>query len=210
VSALRLAALVSGSGSNLQSVIDSIEHDSLDAEIVQVIASRAKIPAQERAARYGIPYTVISRNAYKADICRMSDAIVDLLEPLDIDLILLCGYLSFLGESVLARYHHRIMNIHPSLLPAFGGKGMYGTRVHEAVLAYGAKVSGCTVMFVDAGEDTGPIILQRAVPVHDDDTPITLAQRVMQAESCAYPDAVRLFASGRIRVDGCKVIIRKG
>ncbi|MCL2548585.1 MAG: phosphoribosylglycinamide formyltransferase [Symbiobacteriaceae bacterium] len=209
-SSLRLAALVSGSGSNLQSIIDVINLGFLDAKVVQVIASKDGIPAEARALANSIPYKVVARSIYGSDVHAMSAAITELLSPLSIDLILLCGYRSFIGESLLRAYSGRIMNIHPSLLPAFGGKGLYGRRVHQAVLDYGVRVSGCTVMFVDAGEDSGPIILQKAVPVEDDDTPETLAARVMEAETKVYPEAVSLFAAGRLKIEGRKVIITKG
>ena len=206
---LRLAALVSGSGSNLQSIINAIATGSLDAKIVRVVASRAGIKAEQRALQYNLPYTLIQRRQYMDNSDLFCDSIAAELEPLDIDLILLCGFLSFLSEKFVKTYEGRIMNIHPSLLPAFGGKGAYGMHVHKAVLAYGVKISGCSVMFVDNGEDTGPIILQRTVPVLDDDTPDTLAARVMQQEDIAYPEAVRLFAEGRLSIVNRKVLIRK-
>ena len=206
---VRLAALVSGSGSNLQAIIDAISKGELKAEIVQVIASKHNLPAQARASLYHLPYEVVERRTFGSDIEGMSDKITSLLEPQCIDLVILCGFLSFLGERMLSTWSGRIMNIHPSLLPAFGGAGMYGKRVHEAVLAYGCKVSGCTVMFVDEGKDTGPIILQKAVHVQEYDTPDTLAARVMLAENEAYPEAVRLFAEGRLRISGRRVIIHE-
>ena len=209
LSRLRLAALVSGSGSNLQSIIDAIAEQSLPAEIVHVVASKHGLPAEERAIRNQLSYTVVSRKEYNGNCEAMSAAIADLLEPLAIDLILLCGFLSFLSEAFVERYQGRIMNIHPSLLPAFGGRGAYGIRVHQAVIDYGAKISGCTVMFVDAGEDTGPIILQKALQVHQDETSQSLADRVMQLENVAYPEAVLLFAEGRLHIDGRKVRIRE-
>lgn len=199
---LRIAALVSGSGSNLQSILDAIRDGSLNAEIVQVIASRPGIAAEQRAASYQLPYCVVSRREHGGDTASMGRALEAILQPLAVDLILLCGYLSFLDEAFIRRYEGRIMNIHPSLLPAFGGKGAYGAKVHQAVLDYGAKISGCTVMFVDAGEDTGPIILQKAVPVCEGDTVETLASRVMEQEQLAYPEAVRLFAEHRLRMEG--------
>lgn len=202
----RIAALVSGSGRNLQSLIDAIEAGQLDARIEVVIASRAGIPALERARRHGLTCEVVSRKqapsleAFQAELQAA-------LARYPVDLICLCGFLSFLSPDIVARYRGRVMNIHPSLLPAFSGKGFYGKNVHAEVLNYGCKVSGCTVMFVDEGEDTGPIILQEAVPVLDDDTPETLEARVMQAEYRLYPRAVALFGAGRLNLVGRRVRI---
>ena len=207
---LRLAALVSGSGSNLQSIIDSIERGNLDASVVSVIASRYNIPAEERAAKYGLYYSVVSRREYGDNTEAMSLRLAEILETKNVDLVLLCGFLSFLSRDFVSLYRGRIMNIHPSLLPAFGGKGAYGIKVHQAVLDYGAKISGCTVMFVDEGEDSGPIILQKAVEVREGDTAETLANRVMMAEHIAYPEAVSLFGMGRLQIEGRKVIISEG
>jgi phosphoribosylglycinamide formyltransferase-1 len=202
---LKIAALVSGSGRNLQSIIDSIEAGELDAEVAVVIASRDAIPALDRAKRYGIVSHIVSRKAHSGDISTMGIAISEILRPYQIDLILLCGYLSFLSPELVQEYQGRIMNIHPSLLPAFGGQGAYGMNVHKAVIEHGVKVSGCTVFFVDAGEDTGQIILQRAIPVNENDTAQSLAQRVLAEEFIAYTDAVKLFAAGRLIIEGQKV-----
>jgi len=202
----RLAALVSGSGRNLQSLIDAIEAGELDARIEVVIASRSGIPAIERARHHGIPVEVVSRKAAPS-LEAFQAELQAALARYPVDLICLCGFLSFLSPDIVARYRGRIMNIHPSLLPAFSGKGFYGKNVHAEVLNYGCKVTGCTVMFVDEGEDTGPIILQEAVPVYDDDTPETLEARVMQAEYRLYPRAVALFASGRLSLVGRRVRI---
>lgn len=204
---LKIAAFVSGSGRNLQSILDAIRDGQLDAEVSLVIASRPQIAAIERAERYQIPVLVIPRKQYGKDIAGFSQAIAQALQPYGVDLILLCGFLSFLSPEFCSSYKERILNIHPSLLPAFGGKGAYGANVHQMVLEYGAKISGCTVMFVDAGEDSGPIILQKSVPVLDMDTAETLEARVMQAEQAAYPEAVRLFGEGRLQVVGRRVLI---
>ena len=204
---LRLAAFVSGSGSNMQSIIDAIYADELDASIVQVIASKENIPAEQRAKLYDLPYATFARKKYAGNTLAMCQDIAEFLQPQNIDLILLCGYLSFLSAQFVRLYPGRIMNIHPSLLPAFGGPGAYGMRVHQSVLEYGAKVSGCTVMFVDEGADSGPIILQRPVPVSEDDTPETLAARVMIEENLAYPAAVKLFGENRLVLQGRRVHI---
>ncbi len=207
---LRIAAFASGSGSNLQSILDAIESKELDAEITVVIASRPNIPVLERAKKYGIPSVVIPRKQFAENIDAFSSAIEKVLIPYDIDVIVLCGFLSFLSASFCRNYRNRILNIHPSLLPAFGGQGAYGTKVHRMALAHGVKISGCTVMFVDEGKDTGPIIIQKAVPVLEDDTEDTLAERVMSAEKVAYPEALRLFGENRLQVLGDRVrILRK-
>lgn len=198
---IRLAALVSGGGRNLQSLIDAIEAGELDARIEVVIASRPNAGAIERANKHGLKVEVVSRRA-AASIDAFQAELLAALGRYPIDLICLCGFLSFLSPDIIARYRGRIMNIHPSLLPAFGGKGFYGKNVHAEVLNYGCQVTGCTVMFVDEGEDTGPIIIQQAVPVLDDDTPETLEARVMQAEYKAYPRAVALFGAGRLSLVG--------
>lgn len=200
----RIAVLVSGSGRNLQALIDAIEAGELDARIEVVIASRAGIPALERAERHGIPAVVVSRKAAPS-VGAFQAELLATLAGYALDLICLCGFLSFLSPDIIARYRGRIMNIHPSLLPAFSGKGFYGKNVHAEVLNYGCKVSGCTVMFVDEGEDTGPIIVQEAVPVLDGDTSETLEARVMQAEYRIYPRAVALFGAGRLSLVGRQV-----
>ena len=206
---LKIAALASGSGSNLQSILDAIEDGTLNAEVSVVIASKPHIPVLDRAARYGIPVVVIARKQYKADIESFSFAIEKALEPYGVDVVVLCGFLSFLSERFCKLYEGRLFNIHPSLLPAFGGQGAYGIKVHRMVLAHGAKVSGCTVMFVDQGHDTGPIIVQKCVPVMEDDTEDTLAARVMEAERQAYPEAIRLFGEARLQIVDNRVRISR-
>ncbi len=203
---VRLAALVSGSGRNLQSILDAIEGGELNAKVELVISSRPGVYALERAHSRGIPTEVISRRQHP-DLDSFGRAILQALAPHKIDLIVLCGFLSFLSPEVVELYRGRIMNIHPSLLPAFGGKGAYGQSVHQMVIDHGVKVSGCTVMFVDEGEDTGPIIVQKVVPVMEGDTAELLGSRVMQAEWQAYPEAVRLFGEERLQIEGRRVRI---
>ena len=197
----RLAVLVSGGGTNLQAIIDAIEARGIPAEIGVVISSRKTAYALERARRHNISTRVIRPRDY-ADLAACEQALLSCLEEHETDLVLLAGYMSVLGEEVVARYPNQIMNIHPSLIPSFCGPGMYGERVHREVLAYGVKISGCTVMFVDEGVDTGPIILQAAVPVHDDDTVESLAARVLEQEHRLYPEAVELYAQNRLQVQG--------
>ncbi|HSL93524.1 MAG TPA: phosphoribosylglycinamide formyltransferase [Bacillota bacterium] len=202
----RLAVLVSGSGSTLQALIDSIRTGELPAEIAVVISSRREVAAPDRARRYGIPVHIVrprdfaTPEEYDRDLC-------SLLEQVRPDLVVLAGYLSILGQQVMKQFGGRIMNIHPSLLPSFGGKGCFGHNVHRQVLEYGCKLSGATVMFVDNTLDTGPIILQEAIEVRDDDTVESLARRVGEVERRLYPVAIRLFAEDRLRVEGRRVCI---
>ncbi len=191
---LRLVCLVSGGGTTLQNLLDRSADGSLPARVVGVVSSRADAFGVERAALAGVPAVVEVRGPAFAE--RVWDAVRGFTP----DLVCLAGWLHLLP--IPADFRHRVLNIHPSLLPAFGGKGMYGRHVHEAVLAYGAKVSGCTVHFADDTYDTGPILVQRCVPVHDGDDAEALAMRVFAAECEAYPEAIRLVASGRVRVTG--------
>lgn len=201
---IRLAVLVSGGGTTLQNFLDRIASDRLAAQVVQVVSSKADAFGLERARRAGIPAAVVERKAC-ASREEFSTHIFDLCRQADADLVCLAGFLQLI--LIPDDYLGRVMNVHPALIPAFCGHGYYGARVHEAVLAYGAKVSGCTVHFADNQYDHGPIILQRPVPVLDDDTPETLAARVHEQENEAYPEAVRLFAEGRLRVEGRRVRI---
>jgi formyltetrahydrofolate-dependent phosphoribosylglycinamide formyltransferase len=169
----------------------------IPAEVVVVIASRAQIRGVEIAHAAGIPTHVIRSKEYPT-IEAYSDAMVRILDAAHVDLVCLAGFLSY--WIIPDRYLGRVMNIHPALLPAFSGQGMYGHRVHEAVLKRGCKVSGCTVHFVDNAYDEGPIVLQRAVPAYAEDTPDDLAARVFEQECIAYPEAIRLFAERRLRV----------
>ena len=200
----RLGVLISGSGTTLQNFLDQIAAGALRAEIAVVVASRADAYGLERARQAGIPAQVVARKPY-ADADRFNDALHAALEPFAVDLVLLGGFLSLFQPR--ARYAGRVMNIHPALIPAFCGAGFYGDRVHEAVIASGVRVSGCTVHFADDQYDHGPIILQGTVPVLDDDTPDSLAARVHTVENELYPEAVRLWAAGRLRIEGRRVRI---
>jgi phosphoribosylglycinamide formyltransferase 1 len=199
---LQLAVLVSGSGTTLQNLLDEIRAGRLNAEIPLVIGSRPELVGLQRAAKAGIRNVVVDRRTYPqcADFSRR---VFDLCAEANVDLVCLAGWLCLLD--LPDHFLGKVMNIHPALLPSFGGRGMYGRKVHEAVLAHGCKLSGCTVHFVDNTYDTGPIILQRACPVLDDDTPETLAHRVFEEEKIAYPEAIRLFQQGRLKVEGRRV-----
>ena len=200
---LKIAVLVSGGGTNLQALIDAQNRGELSGgQIVRVIASRPDAGALERAKKAGIPGAVVRRKDY-ADASAFDAALLAELEGCGAELVVLAGYLSILSESVVSRYADRILNVHPSLIPCFCGKGYYGLKVHEAVLAYGVKVTGATVHFVNEVPDGGAILLQQAVEVWPDDTPETLQRRVMeQAEWKLLPRAVALFCEGRIRFEG--------
>jgi len=196
---LRLGVLLSGGGRTLENILDRIRAGALAAEVAVVIASRPEIRGIEIARSAGIPTHLVRRRDFPT-VEAYSDAMVRLLDEARVDLVCLAGFLSH--WIVPDRYLGRVMNIHPALLPSFGGQGMYGHHVHEAVVARGCKVSGCTVHFVNNVYDEGPIILQRTVPVCAEDTPDDIAERVFQEECVAYPEAIRLFAGGRLRIDG--------
>jgi formyltetrahydrofolate-dependent phosphoribosylglycinamide formyltransferase len=201
---INLAVLLSGSGTTLQNLIDEIAAKRLHARIKLVIASRPGLLGIQRATDAGLPFALMDRREF-ADVASFSREVFSAIEKAQVDLVCLAGWLCLLD--LPAAYAGRVMNIHPALLPSFGGKGMYGKKVHQAVLDRGCKVTGCTVHFVDAAYDTGPIILQRACPVEEGDTAELLAHRVFEEEKIAYPEAIRLFAAGRLRIDGRRVWI---
>ena len=202
--ALRLAVLLSGSGSTLQNLLDRSAAGTLDAEVKCVVASRADAYGLERARNAGVAARAVVRKEF-ADSTSFSAAVWREIDAHDIDLVVLAGFMCLI--TVPPRYANRIMNVHPSLIPAFCGQGMYGDRVHQAVIEYGVKVTGVTVHFVDEHYDNGPIILQAPVPVAEDDTPETLAARVQATEREVYPRAIQLFAEDRLRVEGRRVRI---
>ncbi len=192
---LQVAVLLSGTGRTLENLLERRAAGELEIDIPVVISSRAGVRGLEVAASAGIKAHVVSRRDYPTP-SEMSARIQQLLAPHEIGLILLAGFLSQL--EILPEWEGRMLNIHPSLLPLFGGRGLYGTRVHEAVLASGMQVTGCTVHLVNADYDAGPIVLQRCLPIHDDDTPETLGARVFALECELYPEAIRRFAAGRL------------
>jgi phosphoribosylglycinamide formyltransferase-1 len=204
---IRIAILVSGHGrgSNMAAIIDACQRGEIDGWVVLVIGTRREAPALQRATEKGVPTCVISpRNLTEEEYAHR---LLHALSEAKADLVCLAGYMRLLPTPVVQAYAGRVMNIHPALLPLFGGKGMYGEHVHRAVLESGMKVSGCTVHFVDESYDTGPIILQRCVPVEEEDTWETLAARVLAQEHQAYVQAVQLFAQGRLRIEGKRVRI---
>jgi phosphoribosylglycinamide formyltransferase 1 len=198
---IRLAVCVSGAGTTLQNLIDQIRARRLRASIVQVVASLPRIGAIPRAEAAGIPLALASRGS--KSLAAFSASVFEPIRLQRADLVVFAGFLSLL--EIPPDYYRRVINIHPGLIPAFCGRGFHGQAVHEAVLEYGVKVSGCTVHFADETYDTGPIIIQRAVPVLEDDTPATLAERVFQAECQALPEAISLYAEGRLKLEGRRV-----
>ncbi|MCD8146145.1 MAG: phosphoribosylglycinamide formyltransferase [Clostridiales bacterium] len=206
---VRIAVLVSGGGTNLQALIDAQARGEIkNGQIAAVISSSPTAFALERAAKAGIPGYVVNRKDY-ADNQAMSVALVKLLKELDIGLVVLAGFMYVLTEEMIHAYPNAIINIHPALIPSFCGEGYYGLHVHERALEYGVKLSGATVHFVSEECDGGPIILQKAVAVNEDDTPATLQRRIMeQAEWILLPQAVSLFCEGRLSVEGRIVHIR--
>ena len=206
-SPIRLAVLVSGSGTTLQNLIDQIAAAKLDAVINLVIGSKPGLGALDRAATAKLANFVVNRSAFES-VAAFSKAVFNLIDDSGIDLVCLAGWLCLL--EVPPEFAARVINIHPALLPSFGGKGMYGTKVHQAVLDFGCKLSGFTVHFVDGEFDNGPIILQQSCPVADDDTANTLATKVFELEKVAYPEAIRLFAAGRLTINGRRVQIKEG
>ncbi len=206
---VRIAVLVSGGGTNLQALIDAEQRGDLGfGKIKLVIASKPGVFALERAKRAGIESAVLARKEYDS-ISAYSAALARRMTEAEIDLVVLAGFLTIIDEQVYNAFPNRILNVHPALIPSFSGKGYYGLHVHEAALEKGVKVSGATVHIVTPECDAGPIVLQKAVEVREDDTPETLQRRIMeQAEWKILPEAVRLFSEGKITVKNNKVYIQ--
>ena len=201
-----IAVLVSGGGTNLQALIDS---DIQGGRITAVISSNPEAYALERAKKAGIPGYVVRRKDYPTNQA-MTLALVEKLKSLNIDLVVLAGFMTILTEEMVKAYPNAIINVHPALIPSFCGEGFYGLHVHEAALAYGVKLSGATVHFVSEECDGGPIIAQKAVPVLPGDTPEVLQKRIMQeAEWVLLPEAVSLFCQDRLEVRGRTVIVKE-
>lgn len=207
---LKLAVLVSGGGTNLQAIIDSIADGRItNAEIKVVISNNKNAYALERAAKAGIPAKALSPKDFTGREA-FNDALLQELVDSEADLVVLAGCLVVIPPKIVEHFKNRIINIHPSLIPSFCGKDYYGLKVHEGVLNRGVKVTGATVHFVDDGTDTGPIILQKAVEVHQDDTPKSLQLRVMEeAEWVIMPRAIDLIANGKVKVEGGRALIEQ-
>ena len=198
---LKLGVMCSGRGTDLQSIIDAIADGKLNAEIAIVLTDKPNVMALERAERAGIKFMCVDRKAF-ADQMSFEAKLITELRAAGVDLVILAGFMRILSPTFVRAYKDRIMNIHPSLLPSFPG-----AHAHRDVLAYGVKVSGCTVHFVDEGTDSGPIILQAAVEVREDDDEETLAARVLEQEHIIYPLAIQLYVEGRLRLEGRRVRI---
>ncbi len=201
---LRTAVLISGSGTTLRNFIQRMDAGQLPVEIPLVISSSSQAKGLRFAEEAGIPRAVVVRSEFDSQDA-FSRAIFDRCRQSKVDLVAMAGFLKRI--TVPEDFTNRVTNIHPALIPSFCGKGCYGHHVHEAVLDYGAKISGCTVHFADNEYDHGPVILQKAVPVLDDDTPDGLAARVFEAECEAYPEALKLIATGHVEVEGRRVRI---
>lgn len=195
---LKIGVLVSGSGTNLQAIIDSIEDGYItNAEIITVVSNKADAYALTRAEKHNIENIFINQKNFATKEL-FDEALINHFKAIDVDLIVLAGFTLVLGAKFVNAFYNKIINIHPSLIPSFCGKGFYGLKVHEAALKRGVKITGATVHFVDEGTDTGAIILQKAVNVQDDDTPKTLQKRVMEeAEWIIYPQAIKMIADSK-------------
>ena len=202
---IRLAVILSGSGTTLQNLLDRITAGLLRAEIALVVSNKPEAFGLTRAKQAGLPTVVVERKTYSSREA-FSEQIFTHCRQAQVDLVGLAGFLALLH--IPEDFRHRVLNIHPALIPAFCGKGFYGLAVHRAALEAGVKVSGCTVHFADNEYDHGPIVSQRVVPVLDDDTPESLAQRVFAAECEAYPQAIEWFAQGRLAVVGRRVYLK--
>ena len=204
MSKTRIAVLCSGGGTNLQALIDAVQAGRIDGEIVLVLANASKAYALERARQNGIEAVFVSKkNAGSVEA--YNDQLLSHLQRVNAGLVVLAGYLPIVGEQIVRAYDHRIINIHPALIPSFCGVGMYGHHVHEAVIRAGVKLSGATTHFVDEQVDHGGIIMQRSVPVLEGDDADTLAARVLTVEHQILPESVALYCAGKLRVDGNRV-----
>ena len=200
---IRIGVLASGGGTNLQAIIDSCERGEIDGEVAVVISNVPEAYALERARNHGIPafafpHKGVTREAHEADI-------ISCLDQNRVDLVVLAGYLRMLTPVMATKYAGKMVNTHPALLPSFGGEGMHGLKVHQAVIDRGCKVSGCTVHFVTLDIDGGPIIAQKAVQVHEDDTAETLQERILKEEHKLLTRAIQLFAQGKLKIEGRRV-----
>jgi len=198
---LKLLVLASGGGTNLQAVIDSIEQGKLNAEIKTVVSNNSKAFCLERARTHNIKAIHLSHKMF-ATAEEFDERLLSILKENEIDMIILAGYMKMLSPTIVRTYKNRILNIHPALLPSFGGEGMYGIHVHEAVINSGVRITGVTVHLVDEAYDHGIIIAQESMPVLDNDTPENLQQRVLEIEHKLYPQAIQLFAEERVEITG--------
>lgn len=204
---IKIGVLISGSGTNLQSIIDNIENGNINGEITVVISNKKQAYGLERAKQKNIHAVYINSKNFES-FDKFNDAIVEELEKHNVELVVLAGYLKILTDKFIGKYKNRIINIHPSLIPSFCGMGYYGINVHQKAVEYGVKISGATVHFVDEGADTGPIIIQEAVKVLNEDDAFTLQEKILKIEHKILPLAVKYYCEGKIEVSGRKVKIK--
>lgn len=204
---IKIGVLISGSGTNLQSIIDNIENGNINGEITVVISNKKQAYGLERAKQKNIDAVYINSKNFES-FDKFNDAIVEELEKHNVELVVLAGYLKILTDKFIGKYKNRIINIHPSLIPSFCGMGYYGINVHQKAVEYGVKISGATVHFVDEGADTGPIIIQEAVKVLNEDDAFTLQEKILKIEHKILPLAVKYYCEGKIEVSGRKVKIK--
>jgi phosphoribosylglycinamide formyltransferase 1 len=202
---VKLAVLVSGRGSNLQAIIDNIEKGTLSAELAVVISDQADAYALERAKKHNIPAVHVSAKGFKGKRDEYDALLVRELQKRNVDLACLAGFMRIITPTLIKAFPNRVLNIHPALLPAFPG-----LHVQKAAIEHGAKFSGCTVHFVDEGMDTGPIIIQAVVPVLDSDTEDSLSERILQQEHKVYSRAIQLYAEGKLKIEGRRVLLMDG
>lgn len=207
-SSLRIAAFASGRGSNVSAIVDAIESGELKSEVVGVISNNPGSGVVEFAESKEIPYAVINKNRYPGE-SGLTNKILDTLDEWSANFIVLAGYMKMIDPSIVRKYKNRILNIHPALLPSFGGNRMYGLKVHESVLNCGVKYSGVTVHIVTDEYDKGPIVLQQVVPVYDDDTAEILQKRILKEEHKIYKEAIRLFEEDLVIIVGQRVVRKR-
>ncbi|MBN2000862.1 phosphoribosylglycinamide formyltransferase [candidate division KSB1 bacterium] len=205
---LRIAVFASGRGSNFEAILKNIKNGTVNAKVVAVISNKSSAGVLETARKENIPSFHLS-DVHFNSLEEYTERLLQVLAEAKTELVVLAGYMKMVPPAIVRHYKYRMLNIHPALLPSFGGKGLYGHFVHEAVLEYGCKVSGVTVHMVDEEYDTGPPVMQKCVPVMEYDTPDTLAARVLVAEHEIYSTAIQLFAQDRIEIKGRKVVIKK-
>ncbi|WP_198407760.1 phosphoribosylglycinamide formyltransferase [Thermotoga profunda] len=205
---LKVGILASGNGTNLQTIIDKSEKKELPVRVVVVISDKPDAYALQRASKHSIPTFVVKPRDF-ADKVSYEQKMIDILKSHDVELVVLAGFMKILSPHFIGAFRNRIINIHPSLIPAFCGKDFYGMKVHQAVIDSGVKITGATVHFVDENVDAGPIIIQKAIEVKDNDTAETVALKVHQIEHQILPEAIRLFAEGKLKIVGRKVFIEE-
>lgn len=205
---IRLAVFASGTGSNFMAVVESIEAGKLNAVVAGLISNNPDAGAIAFAKSKNIPHEIVNKKRYP-DEKEHDTKILNILKQWRANFIILAGYMKMINPQIVEKYKNRMLNIHPALLPSFGGKGMYGLHVHKAVIEYGVKYSGVTVHIVDNEYDEGPVVLQRVVPVLDEDTPQSLQQRILKEEHKIYTEAIQLFAENRVTVSGRRVFVKR-